>query len=346
MLDGIRSTAFPRAAISPLFSSTEPRRRVGGHRWLPALVLFAVVLLVGTGAYALWPNGPHGSSSSAAATLGAPLASVVLPHGPGVVRPGDGAGAIGATPDGAAATYNVTFTESGLPTGTLWSINVSGTRENSTTNQIVFVLPNGTYSFQIPVVPGYTPTVSSHVVHVKGAAAKVTVKFSVTKYTVTFVEAGLPTKTTWEVTLTPSSGAPNSKKASTSNITFSVPNGNYNYSIGSIGGYQITSGNSTGSLTVAGGNLTALVVGWSKSPSKGGLSPLDYIIIAVVIAGVVIAAVLLILRRRKHRASPQPWTPPAPAGSGSAAAPPSSTPSAPPSGPENPPGQNSPPVKP
>jgi hypothetical protein len=75
-------------------------------------------------------------------------------------------------------TYAVTFTETGLPTGTMWSVTVNGVRHSSVTPIITFVEANGTYSYKIGVVSGYAPAHSSGSVVVKGAAASVAVKFS------------------------------------------------------------------------------------------------------------------------------------------------------------------------
>ena len=46
-----------------------------------------------------------------------------------------------------ALTYNVTFTEMGLPTGTEWWVNLTGNKQTSTSNVISFFLPNGTYNY-------------------------------------------------------------------------------------------------------------------------------------------------------------------------------------------------------
>jgi len=50
--------------------------------------------------------------------------------------------------------YSVTFTESGLPSGTSWSVTLNGNTESSTTNTISFSEPNGTYSYVVASVTG------------------------------------------------------------------------------------------------------------------------------------------------------------------------------------------------
>ncbi len=348
MLEEVHPADASRARMSFGFPGFEHALRHVGSRRLWAIVLLGVLVLNGVIACGLTSGVPHGASSPGAGTVGASFPSFVLPHGPNVLRSSDGADANGRVPAGSSTTYNVTFASSGLPNGTTWSVNVSGTTKNASTNQIVFFLANGSYTFHVLVVTGYTSTPSSGDVKVKGAATKVDVKFSAITYPITFHETGLPAKKQWEVTLTPSSGSPISKKSTTTNITFSVANGSYNYSIPSISGYLITSGSTNGSVTVAGGSPAPLVVGWSKSPSSHhgfSLSLLDYLIIAVVAAGAVIG-VVLILRRRKRKATPKAGTPQAPPVPGAPPASPPSGASNPPSVPEVPPAQSTPPVKP
>ena len=73
--------------------------------------------------------------------------------------------------------YAVDIKESGLSPGTEWFVKINGTTYNSTTDQITVQLPNGTYSYSVLGVGGYTLTNSSGNVSVKGGAT-VTVKFN------------------------------------------------------------------------------------------------------------------------------------------------------------------------
>ncbi|MGA7860273.1 MAG: hypothetical protein WCB19_00245 [Thermoplasmata archaeon] len=45
--------------------------------------------------------------------------------------------------------YNVTFTESGLPVGTLWSVTLNGSTLQATGSSIIFFAPNGTESYTV-----------------------------------------------------------------------------------------------------------------------------------------------------------------------------------------------------
>jgi hypothetical protein len=56
----------------------------------------------------------------------------------------------------ADSQYLVTFTESGLPSGTNWSITMSDETQNSTNVSIVFTEPDGQYAFMVGSVVGYT----------------------------------------------------------------------------------------------------------------------------------------------------------------------------------------------
>ncbi|MGC8620306.1 MAG: DUF7619 domain-containing protein, partial [Thermoplasmata archaeon] len=120
-------------------------------------------------------------------------------------------------------TYTVTFTESGLPAGTKWYVNLSnGQSFPSTTNTITFSEPNGTYSYIIATVnKSYAPTQSSGTFTVNGANVNIAVTFNLVTYTVTFTESGLPAGTKWYVNL--SNGQSFSGTGTT--ITFSEPNG-------------------------------------------------------------------------------------------------------------------------
>jgi len=129
--------------------------------------------------------------------------------------------------------YSVTFTESGLPTGTQWSVTLNGETETSTTNTISFTEPNGAYSFSISSINGYSVSPSSGSITVNGASVNQAITFTAVTpsvYTITFTESGLPTGTQWSVTL---NGVTNSSTANS--ITFTgVLAGNYAWNASSI----------------------------------------------------------------------------------------------------------------
>ena len=72
------------------------------------------------------------------------------------------------------------FTESGLPTGTSWSVTLAGTVQTSTTTTITFQEPNGTYAFSVGSVSGYSVAPSTGSLHISGAPVTQALTFSTT----------------------------------------------------------------------------------------------------------------------------------------------------------------------
>ena len=74
--------------------------------------------------------------------------------------------------------YRVTFHETGLPSGTLWSVTLNGITESSTGNSISFWDPNGTYAFTVGPVTGYAPQPSLGAVLVSGVNQRVLITWT------------------------------------------------------------------------------------------------------------------------------------------------------------------------
>jgi len=144
--------------------------------------------------------------------------------------------------------FNVVFVEKGLPNGTLWKVTLNGITMNSTTNTILFSLPNGTYSYSIPNVSGLVANPSSGTIVVSGNNVTITVQFTSKTYTVTFVEQGLPSGTTWNVTLNGMT-----KSSSINTITFQLPNGVYYYTVSNLTNYVAIP--SSGTVIVSNDNV-------------------------------------------------------------------------------------------
>ncbi|MGC8580018.1 MAG: right-handed parallel beta-helix repeat-containing protein, partial [bacterium] len=142
------------------------------------------------------------------------------------------------------AFYTITFTESGLPSGTQWSVTLNGTTKTSQTSNIYFEEPNGKYFFTVGTITGYSISPSSGYVTVNGSSVSELIKFTQIKYNVTFTENGLPSGTQWSVTLNN-----NTKYSKTNAITFQEPVGTYSYTIGSVSGYSATQSSGTISVT-------------------------------------------------------------------------------------------------
>jgi hypothetical protein len=110
---------------------------------------------------------------------------------------------------GTTVTYAVTFTESGLPLGTNWSVDLNGTISSSVGTTIVFSEPAGSYGFTVSAVLGYYPDPVSGTVTVSSKAVSEPVTFSAA-YSLAMVPEGqsAPGAGTYYVTLAidPTSG--------------------------------------------------------------------------------------------------------------------------------------------
>ena len=160
--------------------------------------------------------------------------------------------------------YAVTFTESGLVTGTSWSVDLAGTTYSSTSTAVTFTEPNGTYSFELGSVPGFTASPPSGSVKVSGAAVTTAITFTaieVESYSVTFTESGLPTGTTWSVILNGET-----QSSSTVSIAFTEPNGTYSFAV-SASGYDASS-QPPSPLTVGGADVPVSVTFTASGPSS------------------------------------------------------------------------------
>jgi len=146
----------------------------------------------------------------------------------------------------AAIPYTVTFDESGLASGTSWSVTFDGTPQSGTGSSIVFSnVIVGTYAYTIAPVPGYTALPTSGSVTLAGSDKTVDAAFTVVTYAVTFTESGLAPGTSWSVTL-----GSQTTPSTTNTIQFGEPNETYTYTIAAVAGY--TANVTHGSITVQG----------------------------------------------------------------------------------------------
>lgn len=124
-------------------------------------------------------------------------------------------------------TYPVVFSETGLPEGTVWYLNVTGVPSSHSNGSAISVEePNGTYQYNATSTnESFTATPGAFTVD--GSASGVTVSFAPVGYSVQFTEAGLPASTLWGVVL--SNGA--ARNSTSDNLTIVVHNGVYGYSV-------------------------------------------------------------------------------------------------------------------
>ncbi|MFZ1022757.1 MAG: hypothetical protein WAN87_01300 [Thermoplasmata archaeon] len=163
---------------------------------------------------------------------------------------------INETAEFVGATFDVTFTETGLPSGTMWAVTLNGSLESSGTSTIVFSEVNNTYAFNVSAVAGYTVSPMTGSVMVSGAAVPQAVVFSVVvppSYNVTFTQSGLTSGTSWSVTLGGSL-----MSSSTATVVFSEESGSYLYTVGAVAGY--TANPASGNIAVNGGPAFQTIV--------------------------------------------------------------------------------------
>jgi YVTN family beta-propeller protein len=77
-----------------------------------------------------------------------------------------------------AVLYTITFTESGLPGGTVWAVTLGTTTLNSATANVTFSMPNGSYAYVVPSVTGYSASPASGWSNLSGHAVSVDITFS------------------------------------------------------------------------------------------------------------------------------------------------------------------------
>ncbi len=192
------------------------------------------------------------------------------------------------------STYAVTFTESGLPAGAIWSVTLNGQSLSSTTSTITFNESNGTYAYGVSS-SGWQPSPGSGTLTVDGISVSEGIAFTQTTYVVTFVETGLPGGTSWSITLNGQTHF-----STTATITYSEPNGGYSFTVGSVSGY--TTSPISGTVTVNGFALSQSILFATSSTTSGSSSfPWTYLTIGVAIVAVAtIVSVAGVARSRRR----------------------------------------------
>ena len=91
----------------------------------------------------------------------------------GEPRPGPSPG-----PTPTPQKYSVIFTESGLPSGTSWTIDLNGNTISTTSSSISFPEPDGSYSYSIGPISGYGLSPSSGTANINGGSLTVSVTYT------------------------------------------------------------------------------------------------------------------------------------------------------------------------
>jgi YVTN family beta-propeller protein len=151
------------------------------------------------------------------------------------------------------ATYPVTFTETNLPIGTPWWVNVSGRPPASTaTANLSFQEYYGTYSYTVSTT-NKTFTAPGGTLSVLGWPVTIGLHFSPTTYKVTFTETGLPRGSYWWVR---PDGNPVTA-STTTNLSIYLYYGAYNYTVSTT---DKTYASPAGSFTLGGSPTSVTAV--------------------------------------------------------------------------------------
>jgi hypothetical protein len=194
------------------------------------------------------------------------------------------------------ATYQSEFTESGLPSGTPWYVNITGMPGSGpiTGDSFSVAASNGTYNYTVATSNNiYRSTDISGTFTINGTQSSVTVKFVPVKYKVTFTETGMPSGTAWYVNIT---GQNSSEKLVSSSYSVNLTNGSYAYEI-SYPSY--ISKDYSGMLTVNGSSVPLVIPFTLKSTASFAPDYMYDIIAAIVTIGV-LASALIVIRFHKR----------------------------------------------
>lgn len=141
--------------------------------------------------------------------------------------------------------YEVSFEESGVPTGDTWGVSLGGSIIQSTGIVISFYVYNGTFDYYIYSPVGYFSNVTSGTIIVSGnSVAEYLSMEKTSEYKINFLESGLPTGSVWNVSINGLNYISN-----VTNLSVYEPDGTYQYSISS-GVINYLPSNSGGSIVV------------------------------------------------------------------------------------------------
>ncbi len=203
--------------------------------------------------------------------------------------------------------YGAFVGESGLPAGTLWTVNLTGGTYSGNTASIDFSEPNGTYSFSVWTPANYTGARGSYALVVAGGPGRALVGFNET-FAITFDRpVGASPGNEWTVYLNgttadggrrggllPQAQVVRSTTAATLRVL--ARNGTYTYAIEVAGQPNLAA---RGSITVQ--NAPVLANPPSPPPAAflGFPGTTGYLLLAAIVAIVVALTVLVVLRIRR-----------------------------------------------
>ena len=160
--------------------------------------------------------------------------------------------------------FAASFYQSGLPSGTTWSVEISNSSGNlftqgSSSSSIRFLLSNGSYNYSARDASlDYKPVNGQGTFLVSGNnSTSMTIKFYPVLYRETFSEVGMPAGY-WYVNITNSSGTTFIASSNSTNITIDLMNGTYTYRVGTTN--RIYFNSSTETVVLSGGKPSTITV--------------------------------------------------------------------------------------
>ncbi|MEM0140671.1 MAG: hypothetical protein QXN66_01355 [Thermoplasmatales archaeon] len=192
-------------------------------------------------------------------------------------------------------TYPVTFTETGLVNGTLWSIMINNLTRISTNSTITFRLYNGTFQYSIQPLSGFSTNQYNGNISLNGYSVTETIAWKMITYYLNITQTGLKQGNLWSATVEGKTfyGATIKENLNStgSSISFLVPNGTYNYTVNPPLGF---SGNNLSGTSVIRGNSTVIDV---------TIIPPNYVLIGIssglAAAGIALSIGFMIRRERR-----------------------------------------------
>lgn len=175
-----------------------------------------------------------------------------------------------------AKEYSVTFTESGLTSGSKWYVNITGGGTYSSTGSTLVVYEsNGTYDYTIATADKkYMPATNTGQFTLAGTNIALDVSFSPVEFTAIFYDSGLPSGTTWYINVTGMSPASTAGPS----LSFKLQNGSYTYTVAS-GDRRYEPLTYSGSFSINGNSFTRFAlfksVTYQVSFNQNGLPAAD-----------------------------------------------------------------------
>ena len=192
-------------------------------------------------------------------------------------------------------TYTVTFSETGLTNGTIWSVSVNNDTKISTNGTIIYRLNNGSFEYSVQPIPGFSTDTYAGNLTVNGSSFVESISWTIVTYYINITQSGLTAGKRWSATLQGKTfnGIPVAVTLnSTGNsVVFKEPNGTYNYTINAPFGYTGT--HMTGKVVINGKSASAVAA----------LVPPNFTLIGIggAVAVALLAVALMLMIRRENR---------------------------------------------